>query len=122
MSETTLQRHSGRSAALRLLRKAGITREDVAESLDVPPTSISRWLNGHRRCHAGALWWNVVCLAGEDPVEINDTPTEKLTESEREAVILAYKVVRECERAWQREHPTSKLKPSRDGRPGARRP
>jgi transcriptional regulator with XRE-family HTH domain len=108
-----MRRHAGRSTALRFLLQAGIHREEIAEVLEVPATTISRWLNGKRRCHAGALAWTVLVLLDQDPVMIENTPTKALTKVEREAVITALKAVQYCEMAWKVEHPTSKLKPSR---------
>ena len=92
--------------AARYLAKDGrVSREDIAEVLDIDPTAVTRWLSGAKRVHAGAMVETILYLRGHDPRHIEDTATEKLTEAEREDLTFAMRVTDLCDQAYLKNNP-----------------
>ncbi len=81
-----------------------MSREDIAETLDVDPTFVTRWLSGAKRCHVGALVWTILWLRGHDPEHVQDTDTDDLTEAALDDLKRAFTVVNVCEDAYVRSH------------------
>ena len=94
------------SMAARYLMKDGrVSREDIAEVLDVDPTAITRWLSGAKRVHAGAMLETILYLRGHDARHVEDTDTEDLTEGELADLKFAIRLVDLCDQAYLKDHP-----------------
>ena len=65
-----------------LWKWAGISRDDIAEVLEVHPTEISRWFSGARQANAAALVETVLWLRGHNPDLINESDTAELAAGE----------------------------------------
>jgi hypothetical protein len=88
-----------------LWKWAGISRDDIAEVLEVHPTEISRWFSGARQANAAALVETVLWLRGHNPDLINDTDTAELAANELADLQLAFQALRLCEAAYVERTP-----------------
>jgi hypothetical protein len=99
----------GRTLAAKWLNKNNLTRQEIAEVLDIHPTRISRWCSGAEECHPGALYATVLYLLGEDAEQLEQIEADELTDEQRERVIVALRSVELCEAAFQeRQHVSTK--------------
>jgi hypothetical protein len=94
----------GQTLAAKWLVKNKMSREEVAEVLEVHPTRISRWLSGAEKCHEAALYCTVLYLLGEDADELEKIETNELTDQQRERVIVGLRAVELCNAAWAEEN------------------
>jgi hypothetical protein len=88
-----------------LWKWAGISRDDIAEVLEVHPTEISRWFSGARQANAAALVETVLWLRGHNPDLINETDTAELAAGELADLQLAFQALRLCEAAYVERTP-----------------
>lgn len=88
-----------------LWKWAGISRDDIAEVLEVHPTEISRWFSGARPANAAALVDTVLWLRGHNPDVIHETDTDELAPAELADLRLAFQALRLCEAAYVERTP-----------------
>ena len=88
-----------------LWKWAGISRDDIAEVLEVHPTEISRWFSGARQATAAALVETVLWLRGQNPDLINEPDTAERAAAELADLQLAFQALRLCEAAYVERTP-----------------